>query len=128
MRATGAKWSVGLDNGHGWFLNVRVRDNGFGAMHEADYNLAIAKAAGATTNDKRLNVPISLEERKQARQLIQETDLAGEFYLAGLAPARIAQNVVAGDSAPDNTTPPTNVKAQTKHHPITDPTRPGGHS
>ncbi len=26
MRATGAKWRVGLDNGHGWFLNVRVKD------------------------------------------------------------------------------------------------------
>src|SRR5579875_708718 len=30
MRATGAKWRVGLDNGHGWFLNVRVPDHGFG--------------------------------------------------------------------------------------------------
>src|SRR5712692_3606919 len=88
IRATGAKWRVGMDNGHGWFLNVRVKDNGFGAIHEADYNLAVAKAVGATTNDKRLTVPISVEERKQARQLIQETDLAGEFYLAGLAPTR----------------------------------------
>ncbi|HAT45673.1 MAG TPA: glycosyl transferase, partial [Ktedonobacter sp.] len=42
--ATGAKWRVGLDNGHGWFLNVRVKDNGFGAMHEAEYNLAVAEA------------------------------------------------------------------------------------
>ena len=89
MRATGAKWRVGLDNGHGWFLNVRVKDNGFGAMHEADYNLAVAKAAGATTNDKRLTVPISVEERKQARQLIYETDLAGEFYLEGVAPPEL---------------------------------------
>ncbi len=93
MRATGAKWRVGLDNGHGWFLNVRVKDNGFGAMHEADYNLAVAKAAGATTNDKRLTVPISVEERKQAGQLIQETDLAGEFYLTGLAPAKSPTNI-----------------------------------
>ena len=74
MRATGAKWRIGLDNGHGWFLNVRVKDDGFGAMHEADYNLAVAKAAGATTNDKRLNVPINDEEYQQARQLLYETD------------------------------------------------------
>ncbi len=47
MRATGAKWRVGLDNGHGRFLNVRVQDNGFGAMHEAEYNMAIAEAVGA---------------------------------------------------------------------------------
>ena len=86
MRATGAKWRIGLDNGYGWFLNVRVKDNGFGAMHEADYNLAVAQAAGATTNDKRLTVPINEEERNQARQLIYETD--HENVVAGLAPAR----------------------------------------
>jgi ADP-heptose:LPS heptosyltransferase len=74
MRATGAKWRIGLDNGHGWFLNVRVKDNGFGAMHEADYNLAVAEAAGATTNDKSLSVPIKEEEYQQARQLLYETD------------------------------------------------------
>jgi len=33
-----------LDNGHGWFLNVRAKDQGFGAMHEAEYNMAVAKA------------------------------------------------------------------------------------
>jgi ADP-heptose:LPS heptosyltransferase len=74
MRATGAKWRIGLDNGHGWFLNVRVKDGGFGAMHEADYNLAIANAAGATTNNKRLTVPINEREYQQARQLLYQTD------------------------------------------------------
>src|ERR1700693_4361571 len=86
MRATGAKWRIGLDNGRGWFLNVRVKDNGFGAMHEADYNLAVAQAAGATTNAKRLTVPLNEEERNQARQLIYETD--HEYVVAGLSPAR----------------------------------------
>ncbi|HJT57229.1 MAG TPA: glycosyltransferase family 9 protein [Ktedonobacteraceae bacterium] len=70
MRATGAKWRVGLDNGHGWFLNVRVKDNGFGAMHEADYNLAVARAVGAVTKDKRLTVPLSEADYIQARQLV----------------------------------------------------------
>ncbi len=76
MRATGAKWRVGLDNGHGWFLNVRVKDKGFGAMHEAEYNLAVAEAVGAATSDKRLTVPINEEERQQARQLIYGVDPA----------------------------------------------------
>src|SRR5437764_3232292 len=75
MRATGAKWRIGLDNGHGWFLNARVKDDGFGAMHEVNYNLAVAKAAGATTNNKRLTVPINEVERQQASQLIQGIDL-----------------------------------------------------
>jgi len=74
MRATGAKWRVGLDNGHGWFLNVHVKDKGFGAMHEADYYLAIAEAVGATIQDKRLTVPLSEDERQQARTILYENE------------------------------------------------------
>jgi heptosyltransferase-2 len=70
MRATGAKWRVGLDNGHGWFLNVRVKDRGFGALHEAEYAQAVACAVGATTNNRRLEVPLSEQERSTARQLV----------------------------------------------------------
>jgi ADP-heptose:LPS heptosyltransferase len=84
MRVTGAKWRVGLDNGHGWFLNVRVKDHGFGAMHEADYNLAVAHAAGATTNDKHLTVPINEEEYRQAYQLLFEDE-------QGLVESRVKQ-------------------------------------
>ena len=76
MRATGAKWRIGLDNGHGWFLNVRIKDHGFGAMHEADYNLAVANAAGANTNNKLLTIPINEEEYQQALQLLHETEVA----------------------------------------------------
>src|SRR5437016_1628012 len=61
-----------LDNGPGWFLNVRVKDEGFGARHEAEYNLALAEAVGATTSDKRLTVPISEDEHRQAWQLLYE--------------------------------------------------------
>jgi lipopolysaccharide heptosyltransferase II len=70
MRATGAKWRVGLDNGHGQFLNVHVKDRGFGAMHEADYNLAVAEAVGATTHNKHLIVPLCENDYALARQLL----------------------------------------------------------
>lgn len=71
MRATGAKWRVGLDNGHGWFLNVRVKDEGFGAMHEAEYNMAVAAAVGATLSDSpKLEIPLSEEERAAAHTLV----------------------------------------------------------
>ena len=72
MRATGARWRAGLDNGHGrgWFLNVRVKDAGFGAIHEAEYNLAVAEAVGATTSDRSLTVPLSEVDYAQARQLL----------------------------------------------------------
>lgn len=68
--ATGAKWRAGLDNGHGWFLNVRVKDEGFGAMHEAEYNMAVAESVGATVHNKHLIVPIKDEERRKAWQLV----------------------------------------------------------
>jgi heptosyltransferase-2 len=74
MRVTGAKWRIGLDNGHGWFLNVRVKDKGFGTMHEVNYNLAVAKAVGATVRDRQLTVPINEAERHQAQWLLNETD------------------------------------------------------
>jgi lipopolysaccharide heptosyltransferase II len=70
MRATGAKWHVGLDNGHGWFLNVHVQDDGFGAKHEAEYYMAIAEAVGATIHTKHLELPLSTTERTQAHQLV----------------------------------------------------------
>jgi lipopolysaccharide heptosyltransferase II len=70
MRATGARWRVGLDNGHGWFLNVRAKDGGFGARHEAEYMLALAEAVGATIEDRHLIVPLTEEERAQARELV----------------------------------------------------------
>lgn len=85
MRGTGARWRVGLDNGHGRFLNVRVKDDGFGAMHEAEYNLALVAAVGATTGDTRLELPISDGERRQARELVY-----GES-----APAHVDRPIIA---------------------------------
>jgi ADP-heptose:LPS heptosyltransferase len=70
MRATGARWRVGMDNGHGWFLNVRIEDNGFGGLHEADFNLEVVAQVGARTSSRRLALPISDEERRQARELV----------------------------------------------------------
>ncbi len=70
MRATGAKWRIGLDNGHGWFLNVRTKDKGFGALHEAEYNMAVAEAAGATVRNRQLEVPLKEKEHAAARQLV----------------------------------------------------------
>ena len=74
LQTSGAKWRAGLDNGHGRFLNLRVKDEGFGAMHETDYYLAVAAAVGATTSDKRLTVPLSDEDHRIAWQLLYENE------------------------------------------------------
>ncbi len=48
LEAIGARCSVGLDNGWGRYLDVRVPDYGFGWRHEVEYNLAAAEAVGAS--------------------------------------------------------------------------------
>ena len=45
--ASGAPLRAGLDNGRGWFLTHRVRDRGFGAVHESEYWLRVAALVGA---------------------------------------------------------------------------------
>lgn len=50
-RATGATTVAGLDNGRGAFLTKRVHDLGFGACHESQYMLAVARAAGGAAVD-----------------------------------------------------------------------------
>lgn len=83
--ATGARWRVGLDNGHGWFLNAKVKDAGFGAMHEADYNLAIAETVGSTIRNRHLFVPLSNEERRKAWRLVYDNISVSETALPIIA-------------------------------------------
>jgi heptosyltransferase-2 len=46
VRATGSPFVAGLDNGRGTFLTHRIVDDGFGALHEAEYMRDVAVAAG----------------------------------------------------------------------------------
>jgi hypothetical protein len=69
--ASGAPVRAGLDNGRGWFLTRRVRDDGFGARHEVDYWLAVAEALGGHN-------PISAGDRVTAEDRAWASDaLAG---------------------------------------------------
>lgn len=103
--ATGAPEVAGLDNGRGGFLTTRVIDNGFGARHEVDYMLAVARAAGGADVDPEPRVrvvpadsPIALPDRyvvlcpatgafSKAREWPAErfADLAARLEADGLA-------------------------------------------
>jgi heptosyltransferase-2 len=39
--------AIGLDNGHGAFLDLRIPDGGFGRLHEVEYGLRLAAALDA---------------------------------------------------------------------------------
>jgi ADP-heptose:LPS heptosyltransferase len=69
--SSGAPQRIGVDNGRGWFLTEAVRDEGFGAFHEAEYWLQVARlidADGALT----LEAPISDADRVEAERLLRD--------------------------------------------------------
>ncbi len=68
--ATRAKCRVGLDNGLGSFLNIKIHDKGFGVKHRAEYNMAIVEAVGAVVLDKRLFFPLNDKVCYQAHTLL----------------------------------------------------------
>lgn len=72
MLATEAKWLVGLENGNGAFLNIKIPDPGFGVRHQAEYTLDLVRALGVNRKDNCLYLPISQEESQQAREMIDE--------------------------------------------------------
>jgi heptosyltransferase-2 len=68
---SGARRIAGLDNGRGCFLTDRVRDDGFGARHEADYWLAVAGLLGGHNPAPRFELPISAEDRAWAAEQVR---------------------------------------------------------
>jgi len=64
--------SVGLDNGRGAFLDVRVTDRGFGALHEVEHCLAVAAACAASSEDTTLARAIDPEAELGAAALTAE--------------------------------------------------------
>lgn len=54
MLSTGARLRVGIDDGRAPFLNLSIRDGGFGALHEVDYWLEVVGLLDASHPDPRV--------------------------------------------------------------------------
>ncbi len=68
---TGARVRVGLDNGRAGFLNLRVPDKGFGAIHEVEYWLSLVEMLGAdVTPPWRPHIPIDENSRVKVAGLL----------------------------------------------------------
>jgi ADP-heptose:LPS heptosyltransferase len=78
---SGASVRAGLDNGRGWFLSHRVRDRGFGAVHETQYWLEVAALVGAK-GEAVLEVAISDSDARAADLLLHNRGLASGQILA----------------------------------------------
>jgi heptosyltransferase-2 len=73
---------AGLDNGRGWFLTDRFRDDGFGVRHEADYWLGVAGLLDGWNPEPAYEVPVTTADRAWADQQIGPDLLAGAGVLA----------------------------------------------
>jgi ADP-heptose:LPS heptosyltransferase len=81
-----APLTVGLDNGHGGFLRLRVRDDSFGARHEVEYALALAAS---------LDAPLAGSERALRLADLGWTDIKPAILAPG-EPMRIALHPGSG--------------------------------
>jgi heptosyltransferase-2 len=69
--ASGSRVRAGIDNGRGGFLTHRLPDEGFGAMHEAEYWLGVAALLGAdATPGWRSRIPVGEDDKTAAQSLL----------------------------------------------------------
>ena len=99
--ASGAEWRYGLDNGRGFFLTDRVPDAGFGALHQADYWLAVVGLLGATAEQQVFERMIPQADAATAAALLELDDQA-----AGAGQPLIALHPGSGAFAPARRWPP----------------------
>ncbi len=67
---SGARVRVGLDNGRGWFLTHRVRDDGFGKISERQYWLKVVAAIGAASDNDRPVFTVTAADCAAAQHLL----------------------------------------------------------
>jgi ADP-heptose:LPS heptosyltransferase len=69
---SGAPVRAGLDNGRGWFLTHRARDQGFGTFPERQYWLQVTAALGAPSDDDRPSFTVTDADRAAGATLIAQ--------------------------------------------------------
>lgn len=83
--ATGAPRRLGLDNGRGFFLTERVVDQGYGAQHELEYALAVARLLVPGAAPGGPSYAPTAEDRARADALLQAV-VRGQGPLIALHP------------------------------------------
>jgi N-acetylglucosaminyldiphosphoundecaprenol N-acetyl-beta-D-mannosaminyltransferase len=67
---SGARRRIGLQNGNGWFLTDSLRDDGFGAKHQAQYWLDLAGLLGADTTSRPAQIATGCYELPPAEKRV----------------------------------------------------------
>jgi heptosyltransferase-2 len=85
--AVGSRVRVGLDNGRGYFLNLRTPDLGFGAMHEVDYWLKVVELLGADRHAGwRPHIPINDQSCSVIADLLTDNGINRATPLVAIHP------------------------------------------
>ena len=83
----GAKNRVGRNSdGKGFFLDVKAEDDLFGAVHEVDRKLLIARALGAKTNDTKQEFYISPEDRAFINNWLLDSGIVDSRAIVAIQP------------------------------------------
>ncbi|MCO6450252.1 MAG: glycosyltransferase family 9 protein [Caldilineales bacterium] len=81
ITATGARATVGLDNGHGRWFSHPVADAGFGAKREVEYWLDLAQTLGASSSDTSLDLPVSVDDEREVADILARHGLASQPFV-----------------------------------------------
>lgn len=83
----GAENRVGRDSdGKGFFLDVKVRDDLFGEVHEVDRKLLIARALGAEAGDRKQEFYISQDDREFIHNWVLDSGIGNSRTVVAMQP------------------------------------------
>jgi ADP-heptose:LPS heptosyltransferase len=83
---SGARYKVGFNvEGRGFLLTTKVHENS--SLHQIERNLSLAKAIGAGTEDTRLEIQLSDEDKRYVQSLLGENKVTQEDLLIGIYPS-----------------------------------------
>ena len=86
-KCVGAKSKVGRNsNGKGFFLDVKVRDELFGKVHEVDRKLLIARTLGAETKHTKQEFYISTEDKESINRWLMDSGIDDNRTIVAIQP------------------------------------------
>jgi len=86
-KSVGAKKKVGRNSdGKGFSLDIKVRDNLFGKVHEVDRKLLIARALGADTKNTKQEFTIPMEDKEFINNWLMDSCIDNNRAIVAIQP------------------------------------------
>jgi ADP-heptose:LPS heptosyltransferase len=86
-KSVGAKKTVGRNSdGKGFFLDIKVRDNLFGKVHEVDRKLLIARTLGVETKNTKQEFTIPIEDKEFINNWLMDAGIDDTRTIVAIQP------------------------------------------